>query len=136
MATIELKPGALDMVLQKIPADMPVTMLNLLRFRDTALYPDGESGISGRAAYARYSSEAIRHVSAIGGEVVMHADAVAALIAPADESWDAVLLVRYPSIEKFVAMVTNPDYQNIARHRSAALADSRLIATVANQHSS
>ena len=131
MTTIELQPGALEAALQRTPGDTPVTMLNLLRFRERARYSDSAEELTGREAYARYSRDAIRHVTAIGGEVQMHADTLAALIAPAEETWDAMLLVRYPSIEKFVAMVSNPDYRQIARHRSAALADSRLIATVA-----
>ncbi len=129
MTTIELQPGALQAALQEIPAATPVTMLNLLRFRDRACYPGEASTLSGREAYAIYSREAIRHVGAIGGEVILHANALAALIAPPGETWDAMLLVRYPTIEKFVAMVSNPDYQQVAKHRTAALADSRLVAT-------
>ena len=40
-----------------------------------------------------------------------------------------MLLVRYPSIGAFLEMVTDADYLVCARHRTAALADSRLIAT-------
>lgn len=132
MASIELQPGALEAALQKIPSGVAVTMLNLLRFRDRAYYPDADSVISGREAYAVYSREAIQHVTAIGGEVVIHTNTLATLIAPPDETWDLMLLVRYPSIEKFAAMISNPAYQQIAKHRTAALADSRLIAMAEN----
>jgi len=133
MASIELQPSALEAALQKIPTGVPVTMLNLLRFRERAHYPGEETDITGREAYARYSREAIKHVAAIGGEVVIHTNTLAALIAPPDETWDLMLLVRYPSIEKFVAMISNPAYQQIAKHRTAALVDSRLIAVVAGE---
>ena len=46
-----------------------------------------------------------------------------------DEQWDDILLVSYPSKEAFLAMIGDSDYQAAAEHRSAALADSRLIGT-------
>jgi hypothetical protein len=51
------------------------------------------------------------------------------LLGPPEERWDLALLVRYPSKVAFLALVSNPDYQNITVHRTAALEDSRLIAT-------
>jgi hypothetical protein len=38
-----------------------------------------------------------------------------------------VFTVRYPSKAAFVAMISDPGYQEIHGHRAAALADSRLI---------
>lgn len=69
-------------------------------------------------------------MSAVGGEVLFWGKAHAAIIAPEGETWDEMLLVQYPSIEKFVAMVMNPEYQKISLHRTAALEEARLIATV------
>ena len=51
-----------------------------------------------------------------------------ALIAPEHEDWDELLLVHYPSPEAFLEMLADPDYQAATIHRTAALADSRLIA--------
>jgi len=51
------------------------------------------------------------------------------VIGPSEESWDEAILVEYPSRSAFVSMVTNEAYQQISEHRTAALADSRLIAT-------
>lgn len=44
-----------------------------------------------------------------------------------DETWDVVMLVRYPARRQFVEMMRDPDYQAIAPIRAAALADSRLV---------
>ena len=55
------------------------------------------------------------------------ANARVALIAPEQEHWDEVLLVRYPSPEAFLAMLADPEYRAATIHRTAALADSRLI---------
>lgn len=130
MSAIDPRPGQMKAALASVPPGVPVVMLNLLKFRDKALYPDQASDLTGKQAYAIYSEQAFQHVSAIGGEVVMFARAHASVIAPEGEEWDEMLLVKYPSIEKFVAMVMNPEYQKIAVHRTAAIADSRLIATV------
>ena len=133
MPTIDPDPARLGGLLQQVPSDKPVTMLNLLRFRDVANYRDGESQVTGQAAYSTYSELVMPFLSSVGGRVVWSGTAHAGLIAPEDEHWDYMLLVRYPSIDRFMEMVTNPDYQAITHHRTAALADARLVATVANE---
>jgi hypothetical protein len=55
-------------------------------------------------------------------------DAQLTLIGPSEESWDDVLLVEYPSRKAFIAMTSNPEYLACTVHRTAALADSRLVA--------
>ncbi len=129
--TVDPKGVDVKRLLATVPADTPVTMLNLLRFRADAAYPPdaGHVPCSGREAYARYSTVAIEKVRAVGGEPVYVADALARFIGPAGEDWDQVILVRYPSLQAFLAMLAMPDYQAAAVHRSAALADSRLTVT-------
>jgi uncharacterized protein (DUF1330 family) len=127
--SIDPRPGQMKSALTSVPSGVPIVMLNLLRFHDKAGYPDAD--LTGRQAYAIYLKSAGSHVLAAGGAVIFRGRAHAAVIAPEGEHWDEVLLVRYPSIEKFVAMVMNPDYQKLTQYRTAALADSRLIATVA-----
>ena len=51
------------------------------------------------------------------------------LIGPDDERWDDAVLVEYPTKQAFLEMVMKPEYQASAVHRTAALADSRLICT-------
>ncbi len=115
-----------------VPADTPILMLNLLRYRDQAAYPaDSEQApCTGREAYARYSRTALGKVRGVGGEVQVLAAVQLALIAPAEECWDELLLVRYPSKAAFLAMLADPEYQAATVHRTAALADSRLIASL------
>jgi len=114
-----------------VPQGEAVVMLNLLRFRDRAAYkPDwGEPERSGRQAYAEYLHHAVPQIEAIGGRVLWKEKALQSVIAPEGERWDEVLLVEYPSAEAFMAMVRLPAYQAITHHRTAALEDSRLIAT-------
>lgn len=117
---------------EQMPAGEPILMLNLLRFNHEAAYPvDSEQApCSGTEAYARYSRTALRKVRAAGGEVQVAARAQFALIAPDQKRWDQMLLVRYPSPEAFLAMLADEEYQAAAIHRTAALADSRLIGCI------
>ena len=64
-------------ILQSLPAQVPVAVLNLFQFRDRASYsPDdpehgtAEADITGQEAYARYAAIAGQSISAIGGRVV------------------------------------------------------------------
>ena len=114
------------------PPDTPIAMLNLLRFRSVAQYPSGSGHAPclGVEAYARYIAHAAPAASAVGGELLYRASAVACPVAPPDERWDEVLLARYPSVAAFFSMVMAPDYQAHSIHRTAALLDARLICTV------
>lgn len=108
----------------------PVEMLNLLSFRDQAAYREGSSHApcSGREAYARYGAAVQVHLQRVGARLVYAGVPQLMVIGPVDTRWDEVLIMRYPSIAAFLAMVTDPEYLKIAVHRTVALADSRLVA--------
>ncbi|WP_167146130.1 DUF1330 domain-containing protein [Pseudomonas sp. OTU750018] len=131
MPSINPSPAQLAAFSAAVADDTPLLMLNLLRFQSQASYSSGSSHTpcSGREAYARYSQTALRKVRGVGGEVQVMAAAQAALIAPEGEQWDELLLVRYPSKAAFLSMLADPEYRAATEHRTAALADSRLIAT-------
>jgi uncharacterized protein (DUF1330 family) len=112
--------------LSSLPADEPVVMLNLLRFKENASDPD--EGLSGREAYERYGREAAPYLAKAGGRLLNAAEARHTVIGPEDE-WDLALLVEYPSAQRFLEMASDPGYLEAHVHRDAALADSRLIAT-------
>lgn len=99
--------------------DAPVTMLNLMRFRERALDGNG----SGWDAYLRYSALAIKSIKAHGGTIVWagRAEAVA-LGLPDNNRWDYVALVRYPSRAAFIAMMKSSDYAraNIERENGCS----------------
>lgn len=120
-------------VLDSLPADMPVVMLNLLRFRDQAAYEDTLEVCSGREAYKRYSQTSLQTIAAVGGSVIFSGKAHESLIAPPGETWHQVFLVRYPSVAAFRAMLSMPQYQASVRHRTAALQDSRLTPITPSQ---
>ena len=107
--------------------DEPVTMLNLLRYRDLAEPGHGVDGLSGREAYGVYGRRFAELHPRFGGEPIWMGRASRSLIG--DEDWDLVMLVRYPTRRQFVDMLNDPDYQAIAPIRAAALSDSRLVET-------
>jgi len=131
MAYTAIRPEVLKAVFETIPADTPFLMLNMLRFREKAQYDGQESELSGRDAYGLYGKQARAYLAKTNAEVVIMGPAHGTVIGPEDEHWDVVMFVRYPSIAAFVAMANDPEYAEIAKHREAALADSRLIPVLA-----
>lgn len=113
----------------------PITMLNLLRYREQADYsghPEA-SPCSGKAAYARYADAAIPCVASFGGRVVFGGAAHATVIGPDTEQWHDVLLVEYPNAQAFLDMAVSERYQAFAYHREAAIEDSRLVLITAGE---
>lgn len=130
MESVTPRAHQIQEVTANVPKGVPVVMLNMLRFREIAAYPDGKPTISGRQAYAKYNQGASKLVAQHGGSLVWFGQARGAVIGPPDENWDRIFLVRYPSIEKFIEMIASAAYREIVVHRSSALKDSRLIVTV------
>lgn len=111
--------------LAALPDDAPVTMLNLMRFRDKSLDGNG----SGWDAYLRYSALTIKLIKGVGGKITWTGNAEAvALGIPEQSQWDYVALVRYPSRAAFIAMMTSPDYAHSNVERENACAAHTIIA--------
>ncbi|WP_424831062.1 DUF1330 domain-containing protein [Ruegeria sp.] len=111
--------------------DHPIEMLNLVRFREKAEYPQDHqlagAGLSGAEAYQRYGAETAPIVARLGASILWRGSYQTMLIGPDDESWDEVFIARYPSAHAFLQMVTDPEYQKAVIHRQAAVQTSRLI---------
>ncbi len=110
----------------------PVVMLNLLRFKEVADYSDHpelapENTISGVEAYEKYIAHTLPFLAEAGSEVLFAGEGSPFLIGPPDETWDRVLLVRHASLTEFLKFARNEGYLKGAGHRTAALADSRLL---------
>ncbi|MCP4434214.1 MAG: DUF1330 domain-containing protein [Actinomycetia bacterium] len=112
----------------------PVTMLNLLRYRDVADYSEHAGlaptePVSGREAYGLYSAGVLPILAGLGAAPVFFGACNPTVIGPDDEQWDDMALIRYPDLATFAGMVASAEYQAIMGHRTAALADSRLVPT-------
>ena len=104
----------------------PIHMLNLVRLRARAAYPDGREA-TGAQAYASYGRESEPVFSRLGGSIVWRGRFELMLIGPQDERWDLCFIAEYPSVAAFVAMIRDPVYREAVKHRQAAVEDSRLI---------
>ena len=108
----------------------PVYMLNLLKFKDKAEYPDGrESNLTGEQAYAIYAAEVSRLLTEFGGGVMFGASVERLVLGEVEELWDKVAIAMYPSRGAMLAMMQSPKMQEIAPHRAAGLAGQLNIET-------
>jgi uncharacterized protein (DUF1330 family) len=116
---------------KSLPRDMPINMLNLIRYRDVAAYPEGHDyagkGWTGARAYEEYGMTSAPIFERLGGQIVWRGRFETVLTGPADEQWDAAFIAAYPNAGAFLAMVTDPDYKLAVVNRQAAVATSRLV---------
>jgi uncharacterized protein (DUF1330 family) len=103
--------------LKNNPNDGPFVMLNLLKYKQ-----DG-----GRELYARYVRESGRFVEAVGGKVAYLGKAGELL--NGTETWDVLMLVKYPSRKAFIKMINDPQYLEVHKLRERALERAVLYAT-------
>ncbi len=103
-----------------------IHMLNLVRLRDHAIYPDGRQS-TGEEAYRAYARESGPVFTRLGGTQFWIGRFEHMLIGPTTERWDRVFIAEYPSVDAFVQMIRDPIYREAVKHRQAAVEDSRLI---------
>ena len=109
----------------------PIHMLNLLKFREKAVYADGrETTLTGPQAYAIYGRAMSKLVAEAGGKLVFSARVRGLLIGNVDDNWDAVGVMTYPSFKAMAAITSSPAYAEIHVHRDAGLTGQILIETV------
>lgn len=108
--------------------DGPFYMVNLVKFRERALYPDGrESNLTGREADELYAP--FEFLRAIGAEIVFATDVESNLISMEGTHWDQIGIVRYPSRALFFQMTREPEFRERAIHKDAGVEKSLVIVT-------
>jgi uncharacterized protein (DUF1330 family) len=109
-------------------AKTPIVMLNLLKFKDKAVYNDGRATEhTGREAYQKYAELMVPFVINHGGRVLFTGDVKGLVIGSVGELWDTVALVAYPSAEVFAKIAMSPQVAGFGVHREAGLAGQLLI---------
>ena len=119
-------------IFKSLPRDQPIHMLNLIRLREVAAYPQGHpnhgKAISGLEAYREYGRTIAPHLARLGSRQVWAGAPQVMVTGPSSEAWDLAFIVEYPGSQAFIDMVRDPDYrENVVPHRTAAVADSRLL---------
>jgi uncharacterized protein (DUF1330 family) len=118
-ASLEPTPERLAALAAR-PADAPVVMVNLLKFKTPG----------GLEHYAQYGRELVPHLARVGATVLYGGGAPAVVIGDGERPWwDAILVVHYPTPQAFIDMVTTPEYAKVHGHRAAALERGDLVAT-------
>ncbi len=105
--------------------DGPVWMVNLMDYRNRAVYPDGtDHGLSGREADDIYAPFAV--LAEIGAQIVFVGEVTEQLLGPAPR-WDRVAIVRYPTRRSFIEMQARPDFLDRHVHKEAGMASTIIM---------
>lgn len=104
----------------------PIHMLNLIRLREMAEYPDGRVA-TGLKAYSEYSRISAGPARALGMSISWRGGFELMMVGPETERWDLCFVAEYPGVEAFVSLMRHPDYREAMIHRQAGVADSRLV---------
>ena len=118
-------------VFKGLPRGEPIQMLNLIRLKPKADYPpdhpDHGKDLSGRDAYRAYGRTTAHIFARVGGRRVWAGKPQVMVTGPEAEAWDLAFIAEYPSSDAFIAMVRDPEYRELVKHRTAGVADSRLL---------
>ena len=102
--------------------DKPIYMVNLLKFKEKASYPDKrETNLTGEEAYAIYAEEVAGHLAKVGGKPVFGGEIERLMLGEVEDLWDKVAIAMYPSRQAMFQMINDPDYIISAQHRVAGL---------------
>ena len=102
--------------------DKPIFMVNLLKFKDKAQYPDKrETDLTGREAYAIYGEEVVEHLARVGGKPIFGGNVERLMLGEVEYLWDQVAIAMYPSRKAMLEMISDPEYIISAQHRVAGL---------------
>jgi len=118
-------------IFRSLPRDRPIHMLNLVRLRPRAEYPEDHpdhgkelTGLDAYRAYGRTTADIFKRV---GGRQVWAGRPEVMVTGPQSEAWDIAFIAEYPTSAAFLEMVRDPEYRELVKHRTAGVADSRLL---------
>ena len=118
-------------VFKALPRDQPIQMLNLVKLKARAEYPadhpDHGRDLTGLDAYRAYGRTTAHIFARVGGRQVWVGKPQVMVTGPAAEAWDIAFIAEYPTSDAFIAMVRDPEYRQLVAHRTAGVADSRLL---------
>jgi len=109
--------------LQKYPENTPLVMLNILKFNSKTT-----TGETGQEAYMRYFKNAGPFIKKAAAKLLWKGHVHSIVIGDSENQPQLVFLVEYPSVENFFTMISNPEYQEVAKDRSIAIEYGGLIA--------
>ena len=113
--------------------DGPIYMVNLLKFKEKAVYEDGrDTDLTGYEAYQIYGRGVSKLLKEYGGEIMFAGDVTFLALGQVEELWDEVAIASYPERSSLLAMSSSDEWRELAVHRTAGLAGQLNIETVAS----
>ena len=110
--------------------DSPISMVNLLKFKEKAEYEDGrDTQMSGKEAYQIYAIEVQEHLKKVGAEIVFGGVVSRLMLGEVEDLWDMVALAIWPSRRVMLEVMQSQEMQDISVHRTAGLAGQLNIET-------
>lgn len=109
--------------------NVPVVMINWLKFRPQAAYANGaaSASVSGQTAYRRYGKVALVATHSLGAKLIFAGRYQQILIGHAGDPglglWDEFALMQYPGRTTFGRMASLRRYRRALHHREAGLAE-------------
>jgi len=120
MNNIEIDSKNLQQAAASVPANKPILMLNLLRYKQQANYGDdtNKQPCSGREAYFKNYVPAYNKIAMNipGIRPFFIGDALQHLVAPANEVWDNIALIEYPCFASFLAVINTQPMLQMRNH--------------------
>ncbi|KAL6252781.1 hypothetical protein RBB50_000500 [Rhinocladiella similis] len=139
MGLVEIKLVDLAGPAKSLPEDKPVVLVNLIKFKAQATYPEGSphTPIPGREAYyTRYIANFSRISASLASrpedqfKPLYLGNVEANMIAKpygGDETFDMVGIIQYPNFGVFRRVIESDEYEEKALpHRLASIEDYRL----------
>lgn len=116
---------------KSLPRDQPIQMLNLVKVKPKATYPEGHpdhgKDLSGLDAYRAYGRTTAHIFARVGGKQIWAGKPQVMVTGPQSEAWDLAFIAEYPTSAAFMEMVRDPEYRELVQHRTAGVEDSRLL---------
>lgn len=109
--------------LQSYPKDTPIVMFNILRFKAKT-----STNETGEEVYARYFKNASAFMKNSGAKLIWKGKVHTTVIGDSELQPQVVFLIEYPTVNRFFKMISDPEYQKIAKERSLALEYGGLLA--------
>ncbi len=106
----------------------PFSLVNFFKFNETADYR-GEDvpEVSGRDAFQRYADVSVPSMDKAGGAFLAVGPFAGSLFGQ-DQDWDLIAIGKYPNLDAFMSLYSNPEYIQAFRHRTAAVAKQVVVA--------
>ena len=106
-------------------------MINLIKYRDKAVYPADSAWANetdARAADSRYTQGVIKELFVRGGLPVLKSNVIGTLLLDEDwRDWDEVSIVRYRSVKDMLDMIVGMADSGLAVHKFASIEQTHVF---------